>query len=336
MLSDSRRATIVTLSQMAGVAPSTVTRALRGDTRISKKTRERILALAHKHGYTPNVLARTLSSGRSGLYGLVLGPSTNPFYTELLHEATRQAEALGYRFLIIHAGSGPVEERTTEALLQYQVDGCLVSSAIQSSRVAEVCEKNSVPLVMVNRVALQHGCAVTCDNFSGGRDLARLLIGNGREKFAIVTTSSHSSTAQEREDAFTSELTQAGLKLKYRYDGKSHYYGGYEAGLELVKLSKSRRPDAVFALSDVMAMGLLDALRLHDIKVPDDIAVVGFDGLPSSARPIYDLTTIEQPLPVMIERAFAMLASRVESPHLPDETVSLKGKLIIRGSSGSR
>lgn len=335
MSSASPRSTIVTLSKMAGVAPSTVTRALRGDTRISKKTRERIAALAHEHGYTPNVLARTLSSGRSGLYGLILGPSTNPFYTELLHEATRQVESLGYRFLIIHAGSGPVEERTAEALLQYQVDGCLISSAIQSSRVAEVCEKNAVPLVMVNRVALQHGCAVTCDNRSGGRDLARLLIGNGCQKFAVVTTSSHSSTAQEREDAFTGELTRAGLTLRYRYDGKSHYDGGYEAGLEIAKLSKSNRPDSVFALSDVMAMGLLDSLRMNGIKAPDDIAVVGFDGLPASARPIYDLTTIEQPLPMMIERAFAMLASRIETPHLPDETVSLKGKLIIRGSSGS-
>ncbi|OLO09335.1 sugar-binding protein [Salinicola sp. MH3R3-1] len=335
MTSANRRATIVTLSQMAGVAPSTVTRALRGDTRISTKTRKRILALAQEQGYTPNVLARTLSSGKSGLYGLVLGPSTNPFYTELMHEATRQAEALGYRFLIIHAGSGPVELRTTEALLHYQVDGCLVSSATQSSRVAEVCEKNAVPLVMVNRVALQHGCAVTCDNASGGRDLARLLIGKGRKKFAIVTTSSYSSTAQERESAFTDELARSELKLKHRYDGKSHYEGGYEAGVELAKLTSSRRPDAVFALSDVMAMGLLDALRLKGVLVPDDMAVVGFDGLSTSARPIYDLTTIEQPLPMMIERAFAMLASRFQNPRLPDETVSLKGELIIRGSSGN-
>ncbi|MFC4208467.1 LacI family DNA-binding transcriptional regulator [Vreelandella malpeensis] len=334
MSSPSRRSTIVTLSKLAGVAPSTVTRALRGDTRISEKTRQRIAALAQEQGYTPNVLARTLSSGRSGLYGLILGPSSNPFYSELLHEATRQVESLGYRFLIIHAGSGPVEERTAEALLQYQVDGCLVSSAIQSSRVAEVCEKNAVPLVMVNRVALQHGCAVTCDNRAGGRDLARLLLESGRRKFAVVTTSSYSSTAQEREDAFVDELARAGLSLAHRYDGKSHYEGGYEAGLELAKLSGAQRPDAVFALSDIMAMGLLDALRLKGVAVPSDMAVVGFDGLPAAARPIYDLTTIEQPLTTMIERAFALLANRVATPSLPDETISLKGRLLIRGSSG--
>ncbi|WP_226562582.1 LacI family DNA-binding transcriptional regulator [Salipiger thiooxidans] len=102
-----RRATVVTLSQMAGVAPSTVTRALRGDSRICEKARERILALAREAGYTPNIMARTLSSGRTGLYGLVIGPSDNPFYTQLLYEATRQAKELGFRILVTMPASAP-------------------------------------------------------------------------------------------------------------------------------------------------------------------------------------------------------------------------------------
>lgn len=320
---------------MAGVAPSTVTRALKGDTRISKKTREHILRLAKEHGYMPNALARTLSSGRSGLYGLVLGSSENPFYVELLHEATRQAEKLGYRLLIIHAGAGPIEDTTAQALIQYQVDGCIISSAILSSHAAAICAQNNVPLVMVNRVALQHGCFVTCDNRAGGAEIARLMMASGRQRFALVSTSSPSSTSREREEGFTAELARQGLALVQRYDGQSHYDGGFAAGQKIADVPAESRPDAVFALSDIMAMGLLDALRIAAIDVPGEIAVAGFDGLPSSARPIYDLTTIQQPLPLMIQRAFEMLQARMVDPSLPDESVSLCGRLLSRGSTGT-
>jgi DNA-binding LacI/PurR family transcriptional regulator len=329
-----RRATVVTLSELAGVAPSTVTRALKGDTRISKKTRERILRLAKEHGYMPNALARTLSSGRSGLYGLVLGPAENPIYTEILHEATRQAETLGFRLLIIHAGGGPIEDTTAQALIQYQVDGCIISSATLSSDAAEICARNKVPLVMVNRVALQHGCFVTCDNRTGGAEVARFLLARGRRRFALIYTSSTSSTSREREEGFVAEVEQAGLRLSLRFDGRSDYDGGFEAGQTIAALAPADRPDAVFALSDIMAMGLLDALRLASIKVPDEIAVAGFDGLPSSARAIYDLTTIEQPLPLMIKRAFELLQARMLDPSLPDELIALRGRLIVRGSAG--
>jgi DNA-binding LacI/PurR family transcriptional regulator len=329
-----RRITVVTLSELAGVAPSTVTRALKGDTRISEKTRELILGLAKEHGYMPNALARTLSSGKSGLYGLVLGSAENPFYTELLHEATRQAEKLGFRLLIIHAGAGPIEDTTAQALIQYQVDGCIISSAILSSRAAEICAQNNVPLVMVNRVALAHGCFVTCDNRAGGSEIARLLISRGRRRFGLIYTTSTSSTSREREEGFVSELEQAGLTLSHRIDGHSNYDGGFEAGHKIAALAEADRPDAVFALSDIMAMGLLDALRLASVRVPEDIAVAGFDGVAASARKVYDMTTIRQPLPLMIQRAFELLQARTLDPTLPDELIAMRGKLIVRGSTG--
>lgn len=327
-----RRATVVTLSELAGVAPSTVTRALRGDRRISEATRARILKLAEQHGYTPNALARTLSSGRSGLYGLVLGPASNPFYAELLHEAAREAKERGVRLLIIHAGSGPIEDTTAESLLHYQVDGCIITSAVLSSRAAEICAANRVPLVMVNRVARHHGCFVTCDNLAGGAELARLLLAQGRKRFAVVGTSSTSSTAEEREQGFVAELGRNGVQPMLRIDGHSTYDGGFAAGQSI--LANGQRPDAVFAVSDIMAMGVLDALRLGGIAVPDAIAVVGFDGLAEAARPIYDLTTIEQPLTLMVRRAFEMLAARSGNHQLPDESISLRGRLVRRGSSG--
>ncbi len=315
------------------MATSTISRALKGDTRISAKTRARIARLAKDLGYTPHASARTLSSGRSGLIGVVVGSSGNPFYTELLHEAVRQAAEREMRLLIIHAGAGPIENRTADALLQYQVDGCLMTSVELPSRVAAVCAANGVPVVMVNRVARVHSSAVTCDNRHGAAELANLLLRGGHRRIALVRTSSSSSTGQERDAGFCQYLEQAGQHLTLRLDGRSTYEGGFEAGQHIAALSARERPDAVFAVSDIMAFGVLDALRLAGLRVHEDLAVVGFDGLPQSARPIYDLTTVEQPLQAMMGRALDLLRARMLDKTIPDETVSLRGRLLLRGSS---
>lgn len=332
-MSQVRRATIVTLSEKAGVAPSTVSRALKGDTRISAETRARIARLAKELGYTPHASGRILSSGRSGLVGIVLGPSANPFYTELLHEAFRQGLARGMRLLLIHAGAGPVENRTADALLQYQVDGCLMASVELPSHAAAICAANGVPVVMVNRVARLHSSAVACDNAGGSAELAELLLRSGRRRFAMVGTSSPSSTAREREKGFVEHLAHAGIGRPLRLDGHSTYEGGFEAGRRIGALPAGERPDAVFAVSDIMAMGVLDALRQAGIRVGKDVSVVGFDGLPSAAWPVYDLTTVEQPLAAMAGRALDLLQARIADRALPDESVTLRGRLIERGSS---
>ncbi|ONG47271.1 hypothetical protein BKE38_24245 [Pseudoroseomonas deserti] len=331
---EGRRTTIVTLSRQIGVAPSTISRALKGDTRISAETRARIARLAQEWGYTPHASARTLSSGRSGLIGVVLGPPTNPFYTGLLHEAVRQAAARGMRLLVIHAGAGAIEDMTADALLQYQVDGCLITSVELPSHVGAVCAANGVPVVMVNRVARLNSSAVTCDNRFGSRQLAELLLGQGRRRFALVRTSTSSSTGQERDQGFCDALADMGVERPLRLDGRSSHQGGFAAGQQIAALPVGERPDAVFAVSDVMAMGVIDALRMAGLSAPRDMAVVGFDGLPEAAWPHYDLTTVEQPLPAMIGRALDLLQARMADRSLPDETVSLRGRLVVRGSSG--
>lgn len=328
-----RRTTIVTLSQEAGVAPSTISRALKGDTRISAEMRTRIARLAKDLGYTPHASARTLSSGRSGLIGVVLGPSTSPVYTILLYEAVRQIADRGMRLLIIHAGAGPTDDRTADTLIQYQVDGCLMTSVELSSNVAAVCSANGVPIVMVNRVARRRSSAVVSDNINGSAQLAELLLQAGHRRIGLVRTSTSSSTGQERDLGFTRSLEAQGLAPVIRLDGRSTYEGAFEAGQHLAAMPAAARPDAVFAVSDIMAFGVLDAFRLAGLRVPGDVAVVGFDGLPEAGRPIYDLTTVEQPFSAMIARALDLLQARMIDQSLPDETISMRGRLIIRNSS---
>ena len=327
------RVTVITLARRAGVAASTVSRALKGDPRISLETRRRVEALAMEAGYMPSAMARTLSGGRSGLVGLVLGANENPFYGELMHEAVSQAAERGLRLLLLHAGAGPVEDRTAEALLHYQVDGCIITSAELSSRAAVICADHKVPVIMVNRVPRLHASAVACDNFGGAQMLASLLLAAGHRRFAIVKGNATTSTSLERERGFAECVEAAGGDAGLRVNGLSTYTGGFAAGRMFAEMPVDRRPDAIFAVADIMAMGVLDALRIAGVRVPEEVSVVGFDGIGPGAWPPYALTTVQQPLAAMVGRGLDLLTSRLSNNALPDEVVSLRGDLLVRRSA---
>ncbi|RKK01571.1 LacI family DNA-binding transcriptional regulator [Pseudoroseomonas wenyumeiae] len=330
------RVTVVTIARQAGVASSTVSRALNGDTRISAATRARIAAIALELGYKPDALARTLSGGRSGLVGLVLGPVENPFYVAMLQEVVAQAARRGIRLLVLHLGAGAVEDETMEAVLQYRVDGCLVTSAQLSSRIADMCGSHGVPVVMLNRTTRLRASSVSCDNLEGATEITQFLLHEGHRRFALVGTDTSSSTALEREQGFTRALASAGLEAVRFSGGTSSWMGGYVAGEGIAALPPAERPHAVFAVSDIMALGVIDALRQNGLRVPQDVSVVGFDDIAEAARPTYALTTMSQPLVPMVRRGLDMLLARMEDPALPDEVTLLRGTLAVRGSTQAR
>jgi DNA-binding LacI/PurR family transcriptional regulator len=330
------RVTVITIARRAGVASSTVSRALNGDPRISTATRQRIAAIAMELGYMPDALARTLSGGRSGLIGLVLGPVENPFYVALLQEVVLQAAAQGLRLLILHLGAGSVEEETMRALMQYRVDGCLVTSAELSSQIADMCSQRGVPVVMLNRVTRLRASSVSCDNLGGAAEVARLLIEEGHRRFALVGTDTVSSTALEREQGFVHTVVAAGLPCVRFSGGTSSWMGGFVAGERIAALPAAERPHAVFAVSDIMALGVMDALRRHGLRVPEDVSVTGFDDIAEGARPTYALTTMSQPLVPMVRRGLELLLARMQEPSLPDEVTLLRGTLTLRASTQAR
>ncbi|MDB5369072.1 MAG: Sugar-binding domain protein [Roseomonas sp.] len=327
------RATVASLARRAGVAASTVSRALRDDPRISPQVRARIATLAAEAGYTPNVLARTLVGGRSGLIGLVLGSIENPFYAELMQQTVSQAAAHGLRLLLLHAGPGPIEDATAEALLQYRVDGCLITSAGLSSRAAAICADNGVPVVMVNRVARLHGSAVSCNNLAAGEALAELLLAAGHRRPAIVSGNAGTSTSTERAEGFARRFLAAGLPAPARFEGGTGHAAGYAAGQAIAALPAPQQPDAVFGVSDILAMGAMDALREAGLRVPGDVSVVGMDGIAAGAHAPYRLTTVAQPLEAMVARGLDLLLARIGGARLPDEVVLLRGALIRRASA---
>jgi DNA-binding LacI/PurR family transcriptional regulator len=328
----SRLPTSDTISRITGVSKSTVSRALKGHPSISAATRERVVAVARELGYAPNAVARSLVTRRSGVIGFIIGDMSNPFYPEQLERLLRLLALRDMQLMMFHIPPGQDVADIIPVLLQYQLDGCLVASVELSSRAGDLGARHGLPTVLINRIpANHHACAVLCNNRAGGERIARFFVERGVRRLAFVAGKALTSTSRDREAGFMAGIEATGTALFARAVGDYTFEGGYRAGLDLLALPE--RPDAVFSANDIMALGLLDALRAQGVAVPAEIAVAGFDDIRAASWPAYDLTTITQPIDTLLLRAIDLLAQRIADPTLPPETLYVTGQLTIRGSA---
>ena len=166
-----------------------------------------------------------------------------------------------------------------------------------------------------------------------GRSSRRCCFDAGHRSFAIVRGNLESSTSIERERGFAEYLHDRDVAVGLRVDGQSTYDGGFGAGRMFAEMPVERRPDAIFAVADIMAMGILDALRIGGVGVPDEVSVVGFDGIAQGAWPAYSITSVQQPTASLVSRGLDLLTARIDNVELPDELVLLRGELVIRRSA---
>jgi LacI family transcriptional regulator len=325
--------TVSTISKLAGFSPSTVSRALKGDVRISEETRAAIVAIAQEQGYAPNAYARSLVTKSSGVVGIVLDRVANPFYGELVERIHERLVEIGKYPMILRFDGGSLdsEMEAIQPILQYRMDGCIIASASLTSKAAEVCARHRLPMVMINRVARAHSCAVSCNNYRGGIMVGDLLVEAQHSRIAYISGRQDTSTSEDREAGLRHALQKSGREPFGFVRGHYTYDGGYAAAREL--LSGRERPDAIFAANDIMAIGAIDAARDMHLSVPNDVSVVGFDDIQAARWHSYRLTTVAQPVDVMITRALELLVERIRDPDLEGEDISIQGELRIRGSA---
>ena len=322
------------ISALAGVSKSTVSRALKGNKRISAKTRRRVSQIAEELGYTPNAIARSLVTRESGLIGYVIGQTENLFYQEQVEKIVRVASDRNVQLMLFQAPKNGDITEILPKMLQYRLDGCVIIASVpMSSQAVATCARYGMPIVLLNRLAPRTSASsVLCANVEGGRQIADFLIAGGHKKIAFIGGRPNSPISKDRETGFNEALTAAGQKPFASAIGHFTFEGGYAAARSLLEARK--RPDAIFAASDIMAFGALDAIRHAGLRAPEDISIVGFDGARSGAWPAYNLTTITQPVEAMFLRAVEILKSRKTGPTSPPaETVFINGGFLIRGSA---
>jgi DNA-binding LacI/PurR family transcriptional regulator len=320
------------VARLAGVSQAAVSRAFTAGASISEATRAKVAAAAAALGYRPNLLARSLITGRSGLVGVIVGSTRNPFFLDALEALSQRLSRAGQHLLMFTASSGADADGLVEDLLKYRVDALLLMSASVSPALAGRCRDQAIPVIFFNRRprTMKGFASVTGANRAGAAQIAEHLIAQGYRRPAFIAGIEASSTSREREAAFAERLHACGLPLFARAAGRYERPGAWEATRAL--LSRDPQPDAIFCANDFMAFAAIDCAR-HEfgLEIGRQLGVAGFDDLEGASWSTWKLTSYSQPVDEMIDRVMEIL---LDPDRLADPPrIIVEGELKIRDST---
>jgi LacI family transcriptional regulator len=331
-------ATLKDVAELAGVDVSTASRVLNGaGFRVREDTRQRVLAAARELGYQPNALARSLRIGRSNLIALLVPDITNPFFAELSKGAEDATSSYGYSLILCNTEDrGDTEEEYLRALRERQIDGFLLATGHAGDIAARRLIDANYPVVLVNRRmrGVRTGYVVA-DDAPGARQAVSHLISIGHRRIAHITGYPHADTAVRRREAYLATMAAHGLgdiARELTVEGDFTLKAGQQAMERLLSLPEP--PTAVFAANDMMALGALSTAREHGVRVPKDLALVGFNDIVLARLNSPTLTTVRTPIYEMGALAAQMLVKRVRGEDLSPAGIVLKSELVVRESSG--
>jgi DNA-binding LacI/PurR family transcriptional regulator len=235
--------------------------------------------------------------------------------------------------MLLSVPAGRDVDEVLPQLMQYQVAGVVITSATLSSRMAETVRRGGTPVVLFNRTVRGHAVnSVCCANEEAARLVALRLLQAGHKRFGLIGGMASTSTHIERRRAFSKELRRHGIIEMPEVSGENTYEGGFNAAKLL--LSAANPPEALFCISDIMALGALDAARREmSLSVPGDVSIVGFDDIALAAWPGYDLTTVRQPVEQMAMEAINILLDQIARADADPVSVRVPGELIVRSSA---
>lgn len=333
-------ATIRDVARHAGVSPMTVSRVINGGHLVSEETRQTVEASIRELGYVPNVLARGLSVQRTRILALIVPDVANPFFTMIVRGAEVVARQAGYRVILCNTENDPDQERVyVEAMLAHRVEGILLAPASDSSGATiRLIEHHQVPVVLVDRSVIGlKSDLVQGDGVGDARLLIEHLILAGRRRIAMIAGVDDVSTTRDRKSGYRLALEAAGIAFDPGMVMASNFSpdGGYQAIQRLLWMEK--RPDAIFAINNLVAVGAVRALREQRISIPTDIALVCFDDIDHAAMICPFLTVMQQPAESYGRIATDLLLARVSgAASEPHRTIILSAELIVRESCGAR
>ncbi|QDB78561.1 LacI family transcriptional regulator [Georgenia sp. 311] len=331
-------ATLDEVAERAGVSRATASRVLSGDPRVSDRAREAVRTAASALSYVPRQAARSLATRRSDALAFVVAESgdkffADPFFAGVLRGAQVAAAERRRQLLFVVVANDDDRTRLEEYAAGGHVDGAMFLSVHGNDPLPGRVHRLGVPVVLAGRPANPRvGIPyVTADNVTGGRLAAQALLARGSLRPATVCGPCDMTASLDRLAGFRAELAENGIDLPSTAvtEGDFTISGGHRAMERL--LESGERPDAVFAANDLMAVGALRALRARRIRVPDDVAVVGFDDVPLAADADPPLTTVRQPLEVMGRHMARMLMDLADGGQTTSATLAVE--LVTRTSA---
>ena len=321
----------------AGVSTRTVSNVVNDFPYVSPAMRAKVQAALDELGYKPNLLARGLRQGRTGILTLLVPDIAVPYFGELAHEVVERASHLGFTVMIDETSGHPQRERALlgAAAQSSWVDGVLLSSlGLKTRDLAGLGSHKPVVLLgeLTATAPLDH---VGIDNVAAARDAAQHLIDSGRRRIAALGGSSigFDATSRLRLKGYRQALTAAGLPADGLYARTPDYKRAHAATAVRALFSQGSRPDGLFCFSDELAAGALRELHEQKLDVPSDISVVGFDDIDQSRFATPSLTSIRPDKAGIASVALDLLIQRIQGSTIKPRDVRIHHELIVRESS---
>lgn len=325
------------VAQKAGVSIATVSHAFRNPGRVSDVTREKVLAAAEEIGYSPNMLAASLRTSRTGSIVAIIPDVGDNHNANIIRAIERHAHSRGYSLLLGDTQGSEKREREFAAMVaSRQADGIILMSHRLPFENGEVGPSaNQLPPIV-------NGCEFTgnetipyvgIDDIQAGMDATMHLIGFGHKDIAVITGDMNSTSSRDRLEGFRGAMSQSGLRANEDLIAYSDYslHGG-ETAVETLLLQKNR-PSAIFCFSDEIALGCMYALRRHNFSVPEDISVIGFDDIAIASYVSPPLTTIAQPTDKIGSACATILLDLIDGKKPEQLRNIFPHKLIVREST---
>ncbi|MFD8498768.1 LacI family DNA-binding transcriptional regulator [Amycolatopsis sp. NPDC059657] len=329
--------TLLDVAERAGVSLATASRVVNGSEReVGASFRERVLAAAAELGYTANTFAQAMARGRSDVVGLLLPDIRDPYLSVIAAAATSVVQPSGELMLGTTMHSPGQELRYVTTMRARQARGLIVvgSRTTDAAHTRELTRAIAGFVASGGRVAVIGQDKLEADtvlpqNRAGARDLVSALAEQGHRTFAVLAGPKNLLTARDRLDGFVDGLGKRGIRAAVVVHGEFNRDGGYRAMSEL--LARKTLPGCVFAVNDVMAIGAMAAVRDRGLRVPDDVAIAGFDDIPTLRDVAPSLSTVRLPLEDMGRAAAQMV---VDEPSAPNRRVlRVKGEVVLREST---
>ncbi|MFB2582758.1 LacI family DNA-binding transcriptional regulator [Herbiconiux sp. P15] len=332
-------ATLRDVAERAKVSIRTVSNVVSDYEHVSERMRARVLKAIDELDYRPNLVARTLRTGRTGVLALVVPEIDVPYFSQLARDVINAAGELGYRVMIDQTGHDHQREREllTGGDRTMLFDGILFSPLVTKAELQEMDGESGMPLVLLGEHEFDGRFDhVAIDNVQAASDAVRHLASTGRTRIGALGTqpAEDYATPQQRSAGYRSALADADLEFVPELTRPAAHYSraeGYAATREL--LSSAVRPDAIFCYSDLLAMGAIRAVFDAGLRVPDDIAIVGVDDIEEGRYSRPSLSTVSLDTPFIAAQAVSRIAERIDDPNREAVEVVAPHRLIVRESS---
>lgn len=325
--------TIKRIAELANVSSATVSKIINGkDKHISEATRQKVLAIIEREGYIPNGIAKSLKMKRTKTIGIIMPDVMNLFFSEVARGAEDAAEREGYSVILCNSDNKQSkEERYIQILQEKMVDGIILTAS--ESSISKSLDRCNTPMVLVDRdIASDKKVGrIVVDNEEGAYNATNFLIKKGCKNIGFISADSKTKLSAERLNGYEKALIDNGFKIDKEKIFLQNYTieSGYQGTIALLMQTEI---DGIYCGNDLIAIGAIKALKEKNIKIPEEVKIIGFDDISISQYIDPPLTTIKQPIYQMGEEAVEMLISMIEEKSIKMTKV-LEIILVERGSS---